>query len=142
MAWELHEWSIDNAGHEVCNRSQLWWYYEFSQLYVDHQEKALRNREQERQVPKALAAWKAYCQREYIVVPGASYHTVALEDLTENEYQTIRRIDKPIGMAMANGVVVAGYWVDAFIRDLEMLLAAFVVPSPTPPLLSVGLLAE
>ena len=72
---------------------------------------------------------------------GASYHTVALEDLTEREYQTIRSLEKPITMETANGEIVADSEADIVIHYLDITVTAVVVPSPTPPLLSVGMLA-
>ena len=96
----------------------------------------------DKEVPKALIAWKAYYQREYIVDSGASYHTVAINDLTEQEIRTIRSLEKPITMETANGEIVADSEADIVIHYLEITVTAVVVPSSTPPLLSVGMLAN
>ena len=93
-------------------------------------------------MPTALTAWKAYYQWEYIADHSASYDTIALEDLTEKEHKTIQRIDKPIAIETANGDIVADSGADIFMHHLEMLVLAFVLPSPTPPLLSIGLMAD
>ena len=89
----------------------------------------------------ALSCWKPY-MREYTVDSGASCHIVARGDLTKNEFITARSLAKPIIMETASGETKAEYEADIYVHDLEMYVAAMVVTTPTPPLLSVGSLAQ
>ena len=92
--------------------------------------------------PQLLTFQKEYYQREYTVDSGASFHTVALQDLTKDESKTIRTLEKPIVMGTVNGEVIAYKEADIYVHDLEMLITALVVPTSSPSLISVGKLAE
>ena len=88
--------------------------------------------------PQVSTCVKAYYHREYTVDSGASYHTVALQDLTESENKTLRKLDEPLVMDTANGEIIADSEADIYVHNLEMLITALVVPTTTPPLISVG----
>ena len=72
---------------------------------------------------------------------GASYHTDALEDLTETEFKNLQPLSKPLQMSTANGDIWAKDQTQIYVHSLEMHVTALVVPTTTPPLLSVGSLA-
>ena len=93
-------------------------------------------------MPQALSCWKEYYQREYTVDSGASYHTISEQDLTAGEWKSMRLLDEPVTMQTCNGEVEAEHEAEIFVHDLEIIITALVVPSDTPPLISVGKLIK
>ena len=79
--------------------------------------------------------------RTYIVDSGASFHIVSRTEMTERELKTITKIDQPILIQTANGLLELTEKCQIYVRDLKAQLWAYILDD-TVSLLSLGLLVE
>ena len=75
--------------------------------------------------------------RTYVVDSGASYHIMSNSDLTEHERESIRKLNPPIPLQTANGLIQAKSAVKIHIIELDLEVEALILPN-SPPLLSLG----
>ena len=79
--------------------------------------------------------------RTYIVDSGASFHIVSRREMTEQEHNSITKVDQPIVIQTANGLLTLTEQCKIYVRDLKVTLSAYILDD-TVSLLSLGLLVE
>jgi len=112
------------------------------------QENTRGNLEQGTEVPPSVLKnkRKLFCfddmgARTYIVDSGASFHIVSRREMTEKEHNSITKVDQPIVIQTANGLLTLTEQCKIYVRDLKVTLSAYILDD-TVSLLSLGLLVE
>ena len=79
--------------------------------------------------------------REFLFDSGASCHMVPQDSLSREELKKCRRLEHPIPLTTANGLVIAKFWTYVYISLLEITVPAIILKN-APPLISMGMICR